>query len=141
MDVTSRIASWFSLQSETGWQLKYNVIRNQRKLWGSKNAVFWDVTPCGSCKNRRFGGTYLMVERALGTSNHKVVIANVPSSPIPSAWWWRWYFPMCHRLLQDPHSVTSQKTEFLIILSQQPILCHYDIFRIRKNTHCSGLYS
>jgi hypothetical protein len=19
--------------------------------------VFWDVTPCGSCKNRRFGGT------------------------------------------------------------------------------------
>jgi hypothetical protein len=23
-----------------------------------KNAVFWDVTPCGSCKNRRFGGKY-----------------------------------------------------------------------------------
>jgi hypothetical protein len=24
-----------------------------------KNAVFWDVTPCGSCKNRRFfGGMY-----------------------------------------------------------------------------------
>jgi hypothetical protein len=22
-----------------------------------KNRVFWDVTPCGSCKNRRFGGT------------------------------------------------------------------------------------
>jgi predicted lipoprotein len=22
-----------------------------------KNYVFWDVTPCGSCKNRRFGGT------------------------------------------------------------------------------------
>jgi membrane carboxypeptidase/penicillin-binding protein len=22
-----------------------------------KNAVFWDVTPCGSCENRRFGGT------------------------------------------------------------------------------------
>jgi hypothetical protein len=22
-----------------------------------KNAVFWDDTPCGSCKNRRFGGT------------------------------------------------------------------------------------
>jgi hypothetical protein len=20
-----------------------------------KNAVFWDVMPCGSCKNRRFG--------------------------------------------------------------------------------------
>jgi hypothetical protein len=23
-----------------------------------KTGVFWDVTPCGSCKNRRFGGTY-----------------------------------------------------------------------------------
>jgi hypothetical protein len=22
-----------------------------------KNGVFWDVTPCGSCENRRFGGT------------------------------------------------------------------------------------
>jgi hypothetical protein len=22
-----------------------------------KNCVFWDVTSCGSCKNRRFGGT------------------------------------------------------------------------------------
>jgi hypothetical protein len=22
-----------------------------------KNGVFWDVTPCGSCKNRRLGGT------------------------------------------------------------------------------------
>jgi hypothetical protein len=23
-----------------------------------KNAVFWDVTPCGSFNNQRFGGTY-----------------------------------------------------------------------------------
>jgi hypothetical protein len=22
-----------------------------------KNGVFWDVTPCGYCNNRRFGGT------------------------------------------------------------------------------------
>jgi hypothetical protein len=22
-----------------------------------KNGVVWEVTPCGSCKNRRFGGT------------------------------------------------------------------------------------
>jgi hypothetical protein len=24
----------------------------------TKNAVFWNVTPCGSCKNRSCGGTY-----------------------------------------------------------------------------------
>jgi hypothetical protein len=23
-----------------------------------KNGVFWDITPCGSCKNWRFGGTW-----------------------------------------------------------------------------------
>jgi hypothetical protein len=23
-----------------------------------KSTVFWDVTSCGSCKNRHFGGTY-----------------------------------------------------------------------------------
>jgi hypothetical protein len=24
---------------------------------GLKNGFFWDVTPCDSCNNRRFGGT------------------------------------------------------------------------------------
>jgi hypothetical protein len=28
-----------------------------------KNVVFWDVTPCVSCKNRRFGGTYRLLHR------------------------------------------------------------------------------
>jgi hypothetical protein len=23
-----------------------------------KNAIFWDLTLCGSCKNQRFGGSY-----------------------------------------------------------------------------------
>jgi hypothetical protein len=27
-----------------------------------KNAVFWDVMPCGSCKNRRFGGTSVLTK-------------------------------------------------------------------------------
>jgi hypothetical protein len=28
-----------------------------------KNCVFWDVTPCGSCKNRRFGGTQRLLHQ------------------------------------------------------------------------------
>jgi hypothetical protein len=28
-----------------------------------KNAVFWDVMPCGSCKNRRFGGTWRLLHQ------------------------------------------------------------------------------
>jgi hypothetical protein len=31
------------------------AFQNQVKM---ENAVFWDVTLCGSCKTRRFGGTY-----------------------------------------------------------------------------------
>jgi hypothetical protein len=39
------------------------------------NAVIWDVTLCGSCKNRRFEGTRSVLRL--------LVIANVvPSSPI-----------------------------------------------------------
>jgi hypothetical protein len=30
------------------------IFEHGKKL---NNGVFWDVTPCGSCKNRRFGGT------------------------------------------------------------------------------------
>jgi hypothetical protein len=28
-----------------------------------KNCIFWDVTPCGSCKNRRFGRTWLLLHQ------------------------------------------------------------------------------
>jgi hypothetical protein len=28
-----------------------------------KNGVFWDVTPYGSCKNRRFGVTYRLIHQ------------------------------------------------------------------------------
>jgi hypothetical protein len=28
-----------------------------------KDGVFWDVTLCGSCKNRRFGGTYRLLHQ------------------------------------------------------------------------------
>jgi hypothetical protein len=35
------------------WSL---TVREEHKL-RVKNGAFWDVTPCGSCKNRRFGGT------------------------------------------------------------------------------------
>jgi hypothetical protein len=34
-----------------------------------KNALFWDVTPCGSCNNRRFRGTYRL--RHQGEKNQR----------------------------------------------------------------------
>jgi hypothetical protein len=35
----------------------YNVRFEVFTAVTTKNGVFWDVTPGGSCKNRRFGGT------------------------------------------------------------------------------------
>jgi hypothetical protein len=55
-----------------------------------KNGVFWDVTPCGSCKNRRFGGTnqtYPSTEVwdfAL-YSGHLQPHTTIPFPPLPSA--------------------------------------------------------
>jgi hypothetical protein len=46
-----------------------------------KNGVFWVVTQCGSCKNRRFGGTWILV--FLRSVRRLLVEACVvPSSPI-----------------------------------------------------------
>jgi hypothetical protein len=63
-----------------------------------KNVVFWEDTPCGYCKNRRFGGTYRLHHRSdknrrtrnnvsrnsLHSVRRLLVRASVvPTSPIP----------------------------------------------------------
>jgi hypothetical protein len=45
--------------------------RNLQRLL--KNTVFWNVTPCGSCKNRRFGGTWRLIMEALRSSKTSVI--------------------------------------------------------------------
>jgi hypothetical protein len=54
-----------------------------------KKGVFWDVTPCGSCKNRCFGGTYRLLHQGdkkylfLRSVRRLLVTASVvPSTPI-----------------------------------------------------------
>jgi hypothetical protein len=37
--------------------IKLSTPRVTANVVPMKNGVFWDVTPCGSCKNRRIGGT------------------------------------------------------------------------------------
>jgi hypothetical protein len=49
-----------------------------------KNGVFWAVTPCGSCKSWRFGGTYRLHHQGGTGSSQCSVIADVPSSLILS---------------------------------------------------------
>jgi hypothetical protein len=61
-----------------------------------KNTVFWDVTPCGSC-NRRFGRMYGLHKGDKNRRSRR--------------------FLSKRRFLQEPHSVTSMKTEFFIPVS------------------------
>jgi hypothetical protein len=86
-----------------------------------KNAIYWDVTPCGSCENRRFEGTISTIIRmtrfgelgktlAVGSNRSMLqrITANVPISPIIDTL----IMEVIRRFLQDLHSVTSQKTQF-----------------------------
>jgi hypothetical protein len=70
-----------------------------------KNGVFWDVTPGGSCKNRRFGGSasFISVTR-IGELRTTLAVTSNRSRLRRNAKW----------LLQEPHGVTSQKTQFSI---------------------------
>jgi hypothetical protein len=43
-----------------------------------KNGVFWDVTPCGSCKNRRFIGIWRLlhqVKESVNQEQHNLQLA------------------------------------------------------------------
>jgi hypothetical protein len=46
------ILSQYPAQKKSLSYVRYEVF----KAVTMKNTVFWDFTPCGSCKNRRFGG-------------------------------------------------------------------------------------
>jgi hypothetical protein len=50
-----------------------------------KNRVFWDVPPCGSCKNRRFGGTWrLFLQEPHGVTSQKTLFFIVTAVKAPN---------------------------------------------------------
>jgi hypothetical protein len=70
----------------------------------TKNAVFWDVTPCDSCKNRHFGWTYRLHHQGGKTV---VICSGCSCQLLLTLFLALWFF-----LLQEPRGVTSQKTAF-----------------------------
>jgi hypothetical protein len=44
-----------------------------------KNAVIWDAVPCGSCKSRRFGGTYLLHHQGENNQRARMNVTNTIS--------------------------------------------------------------
>jgi hypothetical protein len=59
-----------------------------------KIAVFWDMMPCGSCENRRFGGTYRLHHQCELVRARNNVSNNLQVPPK-------------RRFLQKPHDITS----------------------------------
>jgi hypothetical protein len=81
-----------------------------------KNAFFWDVTLCGSCKNRRFGefsSSFIRVTRIgeLGTTlsvGRMLVTARVvPTSPILATLMREALRSSETSVLKEPNGVTS----------------------------------
>jgi hypothetical protein len=58
--VWSFTAPTLTMETELVKTLVYNALQTlliARRDFIAKSGVFWDVTPCGSCKNLRFGVT------------------------------------------------------------------------------------
>jgi hypothetical protein len=47
----------FQLPNASSRTVALGFTQRLTEISNRKNGVFWDVTPCGYCKNRRFGGT------------------------------------------------------------------------------------
>jgi hypothetical protein len=81
-----------------------------------KNVDFWDVAPCRSCVNRRFGGKYRIHRRVENPASEEPAWAGgcrftlVPRSRGFLPCRWMWYFLPKRRFTQGLHGVTSQKT-------------------------------
>jgi hypothetical protein len=98
--------------------IPFNVLCEEKIYFYMKNAVFWDVAPCTSCVNRRFGGTYRLhlqgrKIRERGTSLSRWLL--VPRSLIFLPLRCRRYVPLKRRFTQEIHGATSKKTTFFIV--------------------------
>jgi hypothetical protein len=83
-----------------------------------KNAVFRDVTPCGSCKYSRFEGIYLHHQgdknwQARNVLRLLITTKVIPNSPfLVTLMMEAIYIPPKRRFFQEPHGATPQKTAF-----------------------------
>jgi hypothetical protein len=84
-----------------------------RKRTEIQNAVFWDVAPCRSCVNRRFGGMYRLYLQGKKIRERGTSVSRWLQTSLP--WRWRRYVPPKCRFTQDIHRATSQKTAFFIV--------------------------
>jgi hypothetical protein len=77
MNVIDECAIWL-MKLFTGEKSPVVVMpQNQMNImFVLKNVVFWDVTQCGSCKNRRFLGTYHVRHQGISISSQRPSVAS-----------------------------------------------------------------
>jgi hypothetical protein len=87
-----------------------------------KNAVFWYVTPCRSCMNWRYGGTYRLHLQGRGIRERGTNVSRwlQTEPPVENNQLYKKIEegrvgPPKRRFTQDLHSATSQKTAFFIV--------------------------
>jgi hypothetical protein len=111
-----------------------------------KIADFWDVVPCSSRINRRFGGTYHL---HLQGSSHLLTL--VPRSRIFLPWRWRRYVPVKCRFIQELHGILQDEHWLLLwpqlleikiqILEGWIFYSKCGPFTISKFTKCKNIIS
>jgi hypothetical protein len=75
-----------------------------------KNLVFWDVTPCGSCKNRRFSKAYrLLLQGENNQRNRNNVSINMNCSTLRRLIHNFTYFNVEGRLLKQSKYTTASR--------------------------------
>jgi hypothetical protein len=83
-----------------------------------KNAVVWSVMSCGSCKNRRAGGTYRLYDSVLRSLVTAIV---VPNSPILVARMIEAIRSSETSILKEQHGATSKTTAVFIVTALKNI--------------------
>jgi hypothetical protein len=92
-----------------------------------KNAVFWDVITCGSCKNWRFGGKYRLHHH--GDENQRAR-NNISSN------WQLQHAAKKRRLLQEPLGVTCQKTAFFMHILTLLLMGLWSVQKLQTSNSC-----
>jgi hypothetical protein len=119
---------------------------NRKILILLRNAVFCDMMPCGSCKNRRFGRTYRLHHQSIFSQRDSVLDdANIPTSLIlitlimDSIRSSEASVPPKRLFLQVLLGVTSKKTAFFIVTSvKNSNLTYLSSYSIDVPAHASG---
>jgi hypothetical protein len=86
-----------------------------------KNVVFWDIMPCGSCKNGRFRGMYrLHYQDDKNRRARNNVSSNQQLKHAVSPWWWRRYVPPKSHTAYHPKRRHSSLENKVRVQKQRP---------------------